>query len=89
MSSFGPHLKIIGICYHLNMLKQKKKRNKYTTHKIFMKQIVYQSKHQLQHKFNRDINFWYSKNCMGPLNEENKLPVLEKNKKNWKIFENI
>ena len=29
----GAHLKIIGICYYANMLKEKKKKQKHTTHK--------------------------------------------------------
>ena len=36
MSSFGPHFNIIGICYYPNVLKEEKK-NKYATHKTFMK----------------------------------------------------
>ena len=90
MNSFGPHVKIFGFCYHMNMLKEKKKRNKYITNKKFMKtQIFLQSKHQLRHNITRGGNFWYSRNCVGPLNDENKLQVVEKNKnlKNlWKFI---
>ena len=35
MSSIGPHLKSIGICYCAIVLKEEKKTQQYTTHVIF------------------------------------------------------
>ena len=52
ISSLGPYLKIIGMCYYANM--QKKNRQKkltLTTHKNYMKtHILHQTKQQLQKK---------------------------------------
>ena len=42
--------------------------------------IVPQTKHQLRHNINKHVNFENTRNCMGPLNDENKLQVDEMNK---------
>ena len=56
ISSFRPHLKIIGNCYYANVLKEEKKKLKYTIHRTFMKtHIVQQTKHQLRHDISRHV----------------------------------
>ena len=58
ISSSGPHLKIIGICYCPNVQKEEKKKQKYNTHKTFMKtHTVQQTKHQLRHPTSRHVKF--------------------------------
>ena len=83
ISSFGPHLKIIGISYYLKVLKEEKKKHKYTTQKTFMKT---QNVHQKEHSYNIisvDMLILETHgNWMRPLNEDNKLQVDEKNNKN-------
>ena len=80
-------MKIIGICYYLSVLKEEKKKHKYTTHKTFHKRpIDHQTKHQLQHNISWYVNFWNSRNWVGPLNDENELEVDEKNNTNWQIW---
>ena len=65
---------------------------KFTTQKTFIKtQIVQQTKHQWQTK-SKCIFFWNTRSWMGPLIDENKLQLDEKNNKNWKawkILENV
>ena len=51
--------------------------------------IAHQVKQQLKNYISRHATFWTSRNCMGPLKDENKLQVDEKNNKNWKTFENV
>ena len=52
--SYGPHLKIIGICYCANVHNEEKKKHKHTTQKTFMKtHIAKQTKHQLRHDISR------------------------------------
>ena len=41
MSSSGPHLKTIVICYYLKVLKGEKKKHNCTTHKFFWKRLLY------------------------------------------------
>ena len=41
ITSFGPKLKIIGICYYANLLKDEKKEHKYTTNRNLWKRIIY------------------------------------------------
>ena len=50
MSSFEPHLKIIGIYNYPNVLKEEKKKQKYTTHKTLMKKILL-SKQNISYNF--------------------------------------
>ena len=40
ISSIGPHLKIIGICYYAIVQKEEKKKHKYTTHITLWKHIL-------------------------------------------------
>ena len=57
MSSFGPHLKIIGLCYYANVVK-KEKSQILTTHKTFKKSHNFpQTEHQLQPNINRKFIF--------------------------------
>ena len=47
--------------------------------------IVLQTKHQLPHSISKHVIFLKkTRNCMGPLNHENKLQVDETNKKTEK-----
>ena len=76
------HLKIIGICYYANVLKEKKKHTN-ATHKTLMKtHIVQQTKLQLRHYISRHVSFSNTRKYMGPLNDEIMLQVEEKNKNN-------
>ena len=46
------------------------------------KHFVQQTKHQLRNKISRHVNVRVKLNWMGPLNDENKLQVDERNSKN-------
>ena len=61
---------------------EEKKKHKYTTHNFFNENAYCpQTKHQLRHNNSRNF-YWNSRNWMGPLDEENKLQVDEKDNKN-------
>ena len=69
-------MRIIGNCYHPNVLKEGKKKQKYITHKTFKKtDVVQQTKHQLRHNISRLVIFLNARNYLGPLDDENKLQV--------------
>ena len=54
-------------------------------------QIVQKTKYQLGHDISKHVNFKSTRNCTGPLNDENKLQNDEHNKlkKKWKNLENV
>ena len=83
INSVGKHCEIIGISYYAIVLKKENKKQKHTTHITFIKtHIGQQTKHQLPHNIRKhDKKDNFEKNCMGPLNDEIKLQVDDKNNK--------
>ena len=82
ISSIGPNLKIIGICYYMIVLKEEKKKQIHYSHNFFIKtHIVQQTKHQLRHNISKHIDFLNIRNCTGPLDVENKFVLTKRTTK--------
>ena len=60
--------------------RREKETQKVTAQKAFINHILLNKKHQFRHVISGQVKFWFTKNWMQALNNENKLEVDEKKK---------